>query len=464
MSITPIPRRLSDTHVGKALERVPLEHRPTYRGSAEFGPSLRVDRFAYANGLTLLCCEDHSAPVLSFHTWIRVGSRHEQPGKTGLAHLFEHLMFGETQNLGPGQYDHQLEEAGAETNASTWLDFTQYTVNAPANALKLVIELEAERLQHLSLSEKQVSTEKDVVANERRYRVDDDIEGATSELLWSTAFTKHSYHWPTIGWMPDIMGFCPEDCTKFYRTYYAPNNATVVVVGDFSLHSLIARIGEAYAPLQSSQLPVEDIEPEPAQTTERRVVVDKPTPTEKVLVGYRGPALGDHDHVILGVLSEVLCGGRPSRLVRRLVHELEIAADVRVFVGPFRDPGLIEVSVTARDDHSAEELLAVVDEEFEKVRKQPVDAEEIARALSRIELGLLASLDTVDGKASTIGFYETLLGRPAAAFERLELMQRVDASDLLRVARRYLSSEARTVILVRRSGNSSNQGPHEGAQ
>lgn len=464
MSITPNPHRINETSVGKALERVPHEYRPVYRGSVEFGPSLRVDRFAYANGLTLLCCEDHSAPVFSYHTWLRVGSRHEKPGKTGLAHLFEHLMFGETKNLGPGQYDHQLEEAGAETNASTWLDFTQYTVNAPANALKLVIELEAERLQHLSLTDKQVSTEKDVVANERRYRVDDDIEGATSELLWSTAYTKHSYHWPTIGWMPDIMGFCPEDCAKFYRTYYAPNNATVVAVGDFPLHSLLERIGEAYAPLESSQLPVEDIEPEPAQIAERRVVVEKPTPTEKLLVGYRGPALGDQDHITLGVLSEVLCGGRPSRLVRRLVHELEIAADVRVFVGPFRDPGLIEISVTAREDHSAEELLAIVDEEFEKVRRQPVETDEITRALSRIELGLLASLDTVDGKASTIGFYETLLGRPSAAFERLELMQRVDASDLLRVARRYLCSESRTVIFVRRSPNGSHNETQEGAQ
>lgn len=447
--------------IAKALARINPSNRPCYRGSVEFGPSLRVDRFVYPNGLSLLCCEDHSAPVLSYHTWLRVGSRHEKPGKTGLAHLFEHLMFGETEKLGPGQYDHRLEEAGAETNASTWLDFTQFTVNAPANALKLVVELEAERMQHLSLSDKQVSTEKDVVANERRYRVDDDIEGATSELLWSTAFAKHSYHWPTIGWMPDIMGFCPADCVDFYRTYYAPNNVTLVVTGDFALPALLDRIGRAYSPLQASQLPLEDIEPEPAQTAERRVTIEKPTPTEKLVVGYRGPALGDQDHITLGVLSEVLCGGRPSRLVRRLVHELELATDVRLFVGPFRDPGLIEISVTARENHQAEELLAVIDEEFDLVRTAAVGRDEIERALSRIELGLLASLDTVDGKASTIGFYETLLGRPAAAFERLEAMQRTDPSDLLRVARRYLVPEARTVIFVRRSATVE---PSEGAQ
>lgn len=461
MVASPQSHQRTPVRIEKAMSRLPPEKRPTHRGTIEFGPSLKVERFTYPNGLSLLCCEDHSAPVLSYHTWIRVGSRHEQPGKTGLAHLFEHLMFGETQNLGPGQYDHRLEEAGAETNASTWLDFTQFSVNAPANALPLVIELESERLRHLALTEKQVSTEKDVVANERRYRVDDDIEGATSELLWSTAFTKHSYRWPTIGWMPDIQGFCPEDCAEFYAVYYAPNNASIVVVGDFNLASLVERIGVAYAPLQASQPRIEDVTPEPPQLSERRLTIEKPTPTEKLVLGYRGPALGDFDHIALGVLSEVLCGGRPSRLIRRLVHELEIATDVRMFVGPFRDPGLIEVSITARDDTRSEDLLAILDEEFDLIRSTPASPEEIQRALSRIELGLFAGLDTVDGKASTLGFYETLLGRPAAAFERLEAMLRCDANDLLRVARRFLQPESRTVVFVRRTGPVE-AAPHEG--
>lgn len=441
----------TQSKLAKLLEKIPEELRPTHEGTVAFGPALEVQRFRYSNGLELLCCEDHTAPVLAYHTWVRVGSRHERPGKTGLSHLFEHLMFGETKNLGPGEYDHKLEDAGAETNASTWLDFTQYSVNAPAKALPLVVELEAERLRSLLLTDKQVSTEKDVVANERRYRVDDDIEGATSELLWATAFKDHSYHWPTIGWMPDILGFTPEDCEAFYRTYYAPNNATVIVVGDFSLVDLLKRIGKQYGTLIAAALPVEDVTPELPQTEERRLVVAKPTPTEKLVLGYRGPALGDFDHLSASVLAEVLAGGRPSRLIKRLVHDLELASDVRVSIGPFRDPGLIEISATARDDHRAEALQTVIDEELLRVQKEPVSDDELQRALARIELGLFAGLETVEGKASTLGFYETVLGRPAAAFERLESMQKMTQSDLMRAARRFLHPNTRTTIIVRRS-------------
>lgn len=417
--------------------------------SNAFGDSLRLDQFKLSNGLTILTCEEHSSPVVSYHTWLRVGSRHERETKTGLAHLLEHLMFNETQELPQGAYDQMLEEAGAETNASTWLDFTQYSVNAPRQALKLVVSLEAQRLSKLVLREPQVASEKDVVANERRYRVDDDVEGAMSELLWLTAFTHHAYKCPTIGWMKDILALTPDDCEQFYQTYYAPNNATIIVAGDFRTSNLLKLIARAYGPLKASAIPIEDVRPEPAQTSERRAEITKPTPTEKVCIGYRAPALGDVDYGPMSVLAEVLCGGRASRLVQRLVHELEIATDVRASVGPFHDPGLFEIGASARGQQTGEALLAQIDTELNRIREEPVTDEEIARALARLELGLISGLDTVDGKASTIGFYETLLGEPAAAFTRLSAMRRVNHSDILRAARRYLNPGARTCIFVR---------------
>jgi zinc protease len=436
----------------------PIHGAVRHTGSTPFGAKLSVERFELANRLELLLCEDHSAPVVAYHTWFHVGSRHEQPGKTGLAHLFEHLMFNEVEGLSPGQFDRMLEEAGAENNAMTWLDWTEYTISVPASQLPLVVGLEADRMARLVLREPQVSSEKEVVANERRYRVEDDVEGSVSELLWATAFTRHAYRWPTIGWMQDIQGFTTDDCQLFYRTYYAPNNATLVVAGDVTEPELLRLVTRAYGKLPPSSLPLEDVRPEPPQTEERRREVVKPTATDKLMLGYHGPALGDFDHAAVTVLGELLFGGRASRMHRRLVRQLEVASDVRVFVGPFRDPGLIEVFASARKGRRAEELLDALDEEFRRVSEEPVSREEIDRACARIELSLLASLDTAEGKASNIGFYNAVLRRPAAAFERLESMRRVSASDLRRVARRFLVPQCRSLVFVRADSREAEEG------
>lgn len=417
--------------------------------SIAFGPTLRLERFRLRNGLEVLVCEEHSAPVLAYHTWYRVGSRHERVGKTGLAHLFEHLMFNEVEGRKSGEFDRLLEEAGAESNASTWLDWTQYNVSVPKDQLKLLVQLESERMSKLVLRDPQVTSEKEVVANERRYRVDDDVEGSVSELLWALAFKNHAYRWPTIGWMPDIEGFTTDDCAEFYRTFYAPNNATLIVVGDVKESELLTRVAKAYGQIPPSVLPLEDVRPEPAQLEERRQEVQKPTTTDKLLVGYHSPGLGDWDHPVLSLLVEILFGGRASRVHRRLVRELEIASEVRAFLGPFKDPGLLEIFASCREGHRAEEILAIVDEELARVQEEAIPEEELERGQARFELGLLSGLDAMDGKASTIGFYETVLGRPATAFERLEMTRRITPSELRRVARKYFGSEGRSIILVR---------------
>src|SRR5579884_839742 len=250
----------------------PPEARLTYEDAHAFGGET-LHRWRLGNGLTVLVLVDTSAPTVAYHTWFAVGSRHERPGKTGLAHLFEHLMFGETENLRAGVFDRKLEEAGAETNAATWVDWTYYHELLPADRVKLAVKLEAERMQRLVLREPQVASEKEVVANERRYRVDDDVEGSANELLYRTAFSRHPYGWPTIGWMEDIQGFTPEDCVGFYRTYYAPNNATVVVVGDVRERDLLLAIRDAYGGIPAQAIPPEDVFPEPPQLETRDVSV-----------------------------------------------------------------------------------------------------------------------------------------------------------------------------------------------
>lgn len=413
-----------------------------------FGPAMSVAEYRLGNGLKVFVSVDDSAPVVSFHTWFAVGSRHEKVGKTGLAHLFEHLMFNEVEGRPAGTFDRLLEEAGAESNAGTWVDWTYYHENVPKDRIGLVINLEAERMGKLVLRDPQVSSEKEVVANERRYRVDDDVEGAVSELLYKTAFTTHAYKWPTIGWMEDIQNFTTDDCLDFYRTFYAPNNATLVIVGDVRDKDLLAKIQAAYGHLEAATLPIEDVRPEPPQDGERRLSVTKPTPTAKLTLAYRGPAFGDADHTALTMLSEILFAGRSSRIYRALVQQEEIATEIRGWVSTFRDPGLFEMYVTGRPGRTADELLRSLDRELEKVVSEPVSEAELDKVKARVELSLLHSLETANGKAEQIGFYETVLGDPAGAFTRLEAYRRATVTDLLRAARRYLLPSQRSIIEV----------------
>jgi zinc protease len=429
----------------------------TYEGSVPFGDAgaaalgvalPEVHRFRLGNGLGLLLLTDKSAPVVSYYTWYRVGSRHEKPGKTGLAHLFEHLMFNETEGLKAGEFDRKLEENGAESNAATWFDWTYYYESLPRDRFALAVKLESERMARLVLREPQVVSEKEVVANERRMRVDDDVEGIANETLYKTAFTRHPYHWPTIGWMTDIENFTPEDCTAFYATFYAPNNASIVVVGDVTERDVLERVQGAYGPIPASDIPEEDTTPEPPQDAAREVVLHKPTASDKVLIGYRGPALGDADHAALSILNEILFGGRASRMYRELVVTRELAVEVRGWVSTFRDPGLYEVYFTARPGVSGDDVLRVANAELARTREELVSADELSRAKARLELGLLQSLETTSGKAEQIGFYDTVLGDPAAAFRRLEAYRRVTAGEVRTAARRYFVDQAKTIVRV----------------
>jgi len=413
-----------------------------------FGPHLAIERYRFENGLTLLFCRDATAPVFSYQTWFAVGSRHEQEGKTGLAHLLEHLMFNETTNVPHGEFDRRVEGAGAESNAATYLDWTFYMINAPSEALELVIDLESDRMQHLVLKDELVASEREVVKNERLQCVDDDVEGAVGERLFREAFTAHGYGRPTIGWMADIEQLSPEDCRTFYSTYYAPNNATIVVVGDVDREALLALVAERYGSIPSSELPIEDVRPEPPQVLARSVSMTQPTPTLKLAMGYKCPAMGDADHPALTLLCEVLFGGRSSRGHRRLVHELELASEFGGQPGSFRDPSIIDISVTAREGVTLERLLEEIDAIFEELRSTPPTQQELERVRARVELATIQGMQSSSGKAEQIGFCELVLGDPAALWTRLDAFSRVTRSDLLRVARRYFVPEARTLVIV----------------
>jgi zinc protease len=426
----------------------------TEAGEHAFGDVLALRRFRLGNGLTVLTLVDRSAPTVSYHTWFRVGSRHERPGKTGLAHLFEHLMFNETRHRAYGEFDRLLERAGAEANAATWTDWTYYYENAPRGALALVIELEADRMANLVLRAPQVTSEKEVVANERKLRVEDDVEGKALELLYSNAFRRHPYRWPTIGWMEDIRGFTVRDCLDFYRRYYAPGNATVVIAGDFEERKALGLVQRYYGDMAGAPAAKRrSRSKEPLQRAERIVLLPAPTPSEKLLIGYHAPPFLDSDTPALVVANEVLFGGRSSRVHRRLCLDEEVALSVRGAISPFIDPGLFEMWIFVREGKRRSDALGLLDGEISALGSDGPTRLELEKAVNQIELSFLHSMETPGGKAEQIGFYETVAKNGAAVFERLAAYRDVTASDVRRVVAKYLRPSGRTRVEVVQKGS-----------
>ncbi|MEM7435405.1 MAG: pitrilysin family protein [Myxococcota bacterium] len=424
----------------------------SFVSAEQFGDALELHRFRLGNGLRVLTLEDRSAPTVSYHTWFRVGSRDERPGKTGLAHLFEHLMFNETKNHQYGEFDHLMENAGVEVNAATWTDWTYYYENAPKNALPLLVELESDRMANLVLREPQVRSEKEVVANERKLRVDDDIEGRALEQLYATAFKRHPYRWPTIGWMEDIRGFTVEDCRKFYRSFYSPNNATVVVAGDFDERRVLSLIQERYGHLPATKLQQNGEAPrEPTQRGERTYRIAAPTPTDKMLLGYHVPGFAHPDTPALIVINELLFGGRSSRLLRVFCDDKELALSVRGSVSPFVDPGLFELWFSLREGRRMADALALLDSEIERLVTEGPTTDELGKAVNQIELSFLYSMETAGGKAEQLGFYETVVDDAASAMSRLDAFRALTVPTLQRVAAKYLNPNRRTRVEVSES-------------
>lgn len=416
--------------------------------TAELFGSWKVARHRFGNGLRLLLLPDPSTPLISYHTWYRVGSRNERPGKTGLAHLFEHLMFGATQNHPSGEFDRELERMGAETNAATWLDWTYYHETFPPEAIDLVLEFESDRMQNLVLTEEVVSREKSVVANERRYRVEDRVDGYLDELLYKTAFEVHTYGHPTIGWMEDIEGFTLEDCLEFYRTYYSPTNAIVVVVGGFDADGLLGKIRERIGSIPPQEVPPVDVDAEPPQQEDRREAVSREMPSSKLLVGYHIPGIGDPANAALVVLNTILCGGESGRLVRRLIHETELAADFSGWAGVFADPCLLEFQVDLREGRQPEEGLEVLDEEIGKLLADGVSEEELTTARNRNRLAFYMGLGTASGKANQLGFFETVLDDCSALRRRIRQIESVDSEQVIEAARAAFRPGNRSIILA----------------
>lgn len=407
-----------------------------------------VSKYRLDNSLSLIIWEDHQAPVAAYHTWFKVGSADETPGRTGMAHLFEHLMFKETRNLAEGEFDRTLESNGVSTNAATWADWTYYRENLPAGKLELVMRLEADRMENMILSARQLGAEREVVMNERLLRVENDPEGKASEVLYDLHYKGHPYGHPTIGWMEDIKAITLEECVAFHRYYYSPANASIILVGDVDTHEVLELAKRYYGHLEPQERPPQ---PAPSLRTGRKKqhveLLPLPVTTTALTLLYDAPEAGFPDAPACKVLVESLANVESAPLRQRLVEEEELVTDLGAWYLGFRLTGCLEFQLNLVPGADWQRVLAVVDEECAKFRAAPVGDRAVARGRNRKELGFLRSNFAVGSRANGLGHFETTVGDYRRFFQSAELIAGVGPGDVHRVAARYLDPDTRTIVV-----------------
>jgi zinc protease len=400
------------------------------------------------NGLRVLLLEDHRSPVAAFQVWYRVGSRNEARGRTGLAHLLEHMMFKGTPTHGPRQFSRLVEQNGGRDNAFTSQDVTSYYINIAADRLPLVLDLEADRMQHLLLDPGDIASERQVVLEERRTRTDDDPSGFLSEEVSTLAFKAHPYGQPILGWAEDVERITPEAMRAFYRTYYVPNNAIVVAVGDFRAADILDRIKQRFGGIPRGPDPPPVLAVEPPQNGERRVVVQRQAELPIVYLAYHVPSGASADAPALDVLSTVLSGGRASRLYRALVSDGQIALEAGGDYSFFMlDPYLFWFWATPLPGQKPETVEAALLAQMERLKTDPVNDEELRRAKNQIEAERVFAQDSVYQRATQLAQFE-LLGGYALDGKFLERIRAVTAADLLRAARTYFPGDRKNVGIL----------------
>ncbi len=407
----------------------------------------RIRLHRLENGLQILVWEDRSAPVAAYYTWFSVGSGHEVPGRSGMAHLFEHLMFKETKNLKAGEFDRTLELNGVSTNAATWLDWTYYQEHLPSDRLELVTRLEADRMQNMILSQEQLDTERDVVRNERLLRVDNSPEGLISEELFHLHFGRHPYGHPTIGWMKDIGAITLADCIDFHRIYYAPGNATIVIVGDVEAEDAIALVERYYADIPSAPPPPEQrLSPPPSRTRQRLRQLELPLATPRISILYSAPTVAALEAAGTSLLCEILFNAENARVRRLLVEDEELAVNVSGWYGGLRLSGILEIQLDLVPAASWKKAVTLLDREIARFLDAGPTDRELTQAKNRVELMFLQSNQSVASRARNLGHFHATSGDFRDFFVSRERLRTCTGEELLQTARTVLRRKTRTVV------------------
>ncbi len=423
-------------------------------GQEEKKLAVPYTEFTLPNGLDVILHEDHKVPLVAVSAWYHVGSAREKPGRTGFAHLFEHIMFEGSGHVAEGNFDNWLESAGGDNNGSTDNDRTNYWETVPSNALELALFLESDRMGYLldSLNLEKVNVQRDVVKNERRQSYENRPYGMAFLKLPEELFPpNHPYHWPVIGSMEDLTAASYEDVVQFFKSWYRPNNTSLVVAGDIDPADARRKVEKWFSDVPRGAAVPPIAAPPAVLTSEKRLTLEDRVQLPRLYLAWLSPQLFAPGDEAMNVLSRVLASGKNSRLYKRLVYDLQIAQDVSASQnsGPLGSSFLL--IVTAREGHGLSEIEKVVSEELARVKRDPPTPRELERAVNQIEAAFYGGMERVGGfggVADQLNAYEFYAGRPDYFAEDLARYTSLDTQDIQAAANRYLRDDARLVLSV----------------
>jgi zinc protease len=412
-------------------------------------PKLQYDMSTLPNGLTLVLSEDHSTPIVHLQLWFHVGSKNESPGRTGFAHLFEHLMFKGSRNVEPEGHTSYISSVGGQANAYTEDDVTVFWETVPSQYLPLVLWLEADRMASLRITKETFANERDVVKEERRMRVDNQPYGRLNEIIYDLAFTTHPYKHATIGSMQDLEAASVEDVRDFYNTYYVPANATLALVGDFDPAQAKELVNEYLGRVPRADRPVpRDIPKEPPQTKERRVTLEEPWPLPAVIVAHHITYDGHPDSYPLHIASKVLSDGQSSRIYQKLVYETQIAVAAFGGANLIEDPNLFYAVAIVQPGHTPDEAINALIAELDRLKAEPISDHELQRAKNQFARDYIVGRDTDQQKAAQLAHAVVIHHDITTADGEFDIFQNITTADVQRVARTYFTPENRLVITL----------------
>jgi zinc protease len=410
--------------------------------TAQSAPRIQFEKYTLPNGLEVILHEDHSTPIVAVDTWYHVGSGDEQVGRTGFAHLFEHIMFMGSQHVPVGAFDQLLESAGANNNGSTTEDRTNYYETLPSNALPLALWLDSDRMGYLlpTMDLTKVNLQRDVVKNERRQRVDNVPYGRADETILAALYPRsHPYSWPVIGSMADLSAASLGDVQNFFRTYYAPNNATLAIAGDFDPATVKKLVAQYFGDIpRGPAIQRRTTVPAVAIPRDTFLVLEDRVQLPRLFYTWHSVKDFSKDDAALDILAQIIANDKNSRLYKKLVYDLQVAQSVSAGQDGGRLDGKFQIDVTPKPGQKVADIDRLVQSEISNVINSGITPRELQRAQNSYKASFLNRLASVLGKAERLNYYNYIVGNPDFAQQDAARYERVTAADVQRVARTYL--------------------------